>query len=805
MPAALDSVLELLLKYRPALFAQGRLALDTPPAVAWGLAALAVLLAVGIALGYRRTRPATGAVERGALTLLRVGVLALLVVCLLRPVLVLSAAVPRRNTVALLVDDSRSMRVADQDGRARGAWARAALGEGSALRRRLEERFAVRVYRFADVARPTDSLAALRFDGDRSRLGAALARVRDDLAGVPVAGVVLVSDGADGAPAALAEASLALRAAGMPVFAVGLGREATAADVEVRRVEAPRRVLHGSAVTLDVVLAHAGLAGRRVPVVVEEDGRIVATQEVTLPAGGDAATVQVTVPALAPGARRLTVRVPRQPGEALAENNARQTLVEVRDGAMRVLYVEGEPRFEAKFVRRAVAGDAGLDVVLLQRTGENKYLRLGVRDSLDLIGGFPVSREELFAYHAVVLGSVEASAFTPEQLRLLADFVSVRGGGLLLLGGRRALAEGGYAGTSLEELIPVVLEGRARGDLPRGGSLRGSAAGPAAGLAALALGRGRGDPASGEEVVPAVELRVRPTPAGAAHAPLRLAGDARLSEARWNALPPLTAVNVARRVRPGATVLLAAEGPGGERRVAMAWQRYGRGRVVAFPVQDSWLWQMEASVAVDDPSHELFWRQTLRWLVAGTPGSADVVASVDRPAPGEAVTVRAEVRDSTFVPVNGAAVTATVLAPSGARTPAAMEWSVARDGEYRSAFTPSEPGVHRIEVVARGAAGGAAGGPVVAAETLHVEVAPAQEEWFESAMRAPVLRRLAAETGGRFYTAATAEALPEDLSHSRAGVTVTERRDLWDMPLAFLLIGGLLAGEWAWRRRRGLA
>ena len=176
MPAALDSVLELLLKYRPALFAQGRLALDTPPAVAWGLAALAVLLAVGIALGYRRTRPATGAVERGALTLLRVGVLALLVVCLLRPVLVLSAAVPRRNTVALLVDDSRSMRVADQDGRARGAWARAALGEGSALRRRLEERFAVRVYRFADVARPTDSLAALRFDGDRSRLGAAVRR-----------------------------------------------------------------------------------------------------------------------------------------------------------------------------------------------------------------------------------------------------------------------------------------------------------------------------------------------------------------------------------------------------------------------------------------------------------------------------------------------------------------------------------------------------------------------------------------------------------------------------------------------------
>jgi hypothetical protein len=208
-----------------------------------------------------------------------------LVVCLLRPVLVLSAAVPRRNTVALVIDDSRSMRVADQDGEARSAWVRRAMAEDTPLRRRLEERFAVRVYRFSDVARPVDSMGALRYDGDRSRVGAALQRVRDDLAGVPVAGVVLVSDGADGAPAALADASLALRAAGMPVFAVGVGREATAADVEVRRVEAPRRVLHGSAVTLDVALAHAGLGGRRVPVVVEEGGRIVASQEVTLPRG----------------------------------------------------------------------------------------------------------------------------------------------------------------------------------------------------------------------------------------------------------------------------------------------------------------------------------------------------------------------------------------------------------------------------------------------------------------------------------------------------------------------------------------
>ena len=135
----------------------------------------------------------------------------------------------------------------------------------------------------------------------------------------------------------------------------------------------------------------------------------------------------------------------------------------VEDRHEKILYVEGEPRFEMKFLRRAVEGDSNLQVVTLQRTAEGKFLRLGVDSAGELAAGFPRTREELFRYRALILGSVEASFFTADQLRMIEEFVSQRGGGLLVLGGRLALGEGGYAGTPGGRAAP----GRARSARPR--------------------------------------------------------------------------------------------------------------------------------------------------------------------------------------------------------------------------------------------------------------------------------------------------------------------------------------------------
>jgi uncharacterized membrane protein len=391
----------------------------------------------------------------------------------------------------------------------------------------------------------------------------------------------------------------------------------------------------------------------------------------------------------------------------------------------------------------------------------------------ELVGGFPKTREELFAYRAIILGSVEAASFSPDQLRMLADFVSKRGGGLMMMGGRRSFAEGGWAGTPVAEALPVEFEAA---------------------------------PARGNNQQPeVVQLAVRPTRDGATFPVTQLAGTEQASSERWNDLPPLSAVNTVRRVKPGATVLLTGQTESRQEQVVLAFQRYGRGKSVAFPVQDSWLWQMDATIAVEDMTHETFWRKLVRWLVDGVPDPVALTTAVDRVEPGEAMRLTAEVVDPAFVEVNDAHVVAQVTSPSGRVTEVPMEWTVTRDGEYRGTFLPDETGTYEIKATAVRAANGETDQQDLGTSTLHARASAGDGEYFDAAMRAPLLQRVAEETGGRFFTPATAASLPEAINYSGRGVTVVEERDLWDMPILLMLLLGLIGLEWGYRRQRGLA
>ena len=251
--------------------------------------------------------------------------------------------------------------------------------------------------------------------------------MRQDLNGLPLAGIVLVSDGADNGGTRYDDALLALRASRIPVYTVGIGRERFDRDLAIERVQAPRRTLSGANVLVEADVRVRGIGRDAATVTVEADGRVVATDTVRAPSTGDLVHLRLRVPPLTAGVHRLAVRARPLSNEIVTENNEWQTSIEVREGPDRVLYVEGEPRPEFAFLRRAVATDSGVQVVGLMRSAERKFLRLGVRDSLELLGGFPTSREELFAYRAIILGSIEASFFSADQLRMIADFVSRRG------------------------------------------------------------------------------------------------------------------------------------------------------------------------------------------------------------------------------------------------------------------------------------------------------------------------------------------------------------------------------------------
>ena len=455
------ALFQLLFKYRPAVFEQGDFALGAPLSVIV-IVLISAALTVPALLTYFRVRGKSSARDRAVLTTLRAAALLVLIGCLFRPMLLLSEAVPRRNFVGVLLDDSRSMRIADRgtgpEARTRSDFVRDTLGERSDLLRRLREKFQVRLFRFGGSSTRTDSAGGLTYDKRETRLVDAVEAARQDLEAVPLSGLVLVTDGADNAATEVNDALLALRARALPVFTVGLGAERFVRDIEVQRIEAPRRVLKNGTLVADVLVRQRGFDGETVPLIVEDEGRIVARAEILMPAGSDASPVRITARLSDAGARTLTFRIPVQEREQVAENNAQRAIVQVRDAREKILYIEGAPRYEVRFIREAVELDSNIQLVLLQRTADGKFLRLNVDNGYELVAGFPKTRAELYRYTAVVLGDIEASFFTHDQLGMLADFVSVRGGGLLQLGGRHAFSEGGYAGTPLAEVMPLTVE-----------------------------------------------------------------------------------------------------------------------------------------------------------------------------------------------------------------------------------------------------------------------------------------------------------------------------------------------------------
>jgi hypothetical protein len=220
-------------------------------------------LAVLALLTYRGVSATDRLRDRVVLVGLRLAALAVLLFCLFRPTLVLKAAVPQQNFLGVLVDDSRSMSIADRDGQTRAAFVQQQLsGPNAKLLAALSQRFVVRFFSFASSSDRIASAANLKYGGTATRLGQALERARDELSGLPLAGLVMVSDGADTSDAAIDQTLASLKTRSIPVFTVGVGQERFAHDIQVTRVETPRAVLKGTALVVDVVLSQTGTAAK---------------------------------------------------------------------------------------------------------------------------------------------------------------------------------------------------------------------------------------------------------------------------------------------------------------------------------------------------------------------------------------------------------------------------------------------------------------------------------------------------------------------------------------------------------------
>jgi hypothetical protein len=740
---------------------------------------LAIVLAAAIGAvayaEYRRPLSPLSRVQRGVLVSLRVLTLAAIVLFLFRPIAILPPSGSREAIVPVLVDGSRSMRLADADGQTRIARANALLK--NELGAPLSTQFTTEIYSVGDGLTPA-KVDSLNADARQTDLAGALAAVRERYRGQRVAGIVVLSDGADTGTRSAATASegtadrAATEAGGPPVFAIGIGSPDGPQDREVLGMTAGDPRLDQASVDLHVTAVSTGFG--RTPFVLRMlgNGQVLDTRRIVPTADGSPINQVFTVSPDPLSPTVYTADIPRDGSETVAENNARSVLVSPAGRKRRLLIVEGAPGFEHSFMTRAWTEDPGLEVDSVTRKGKNGegvdtfFVQAGSGRSAALTAGFPARRDQLYAYDAVVIANVESDFFSRAQLAMLADFVSERGGGLLVLGGR-SFAQRGLSGTPLEEVLPVELNDR------RGGLVRASL---------------------GSDALPA-HNKLTLTAEGETHPIMRIGSSPEETRKMWAALPALAASATLGGPRPGATILALTTAPGGGVFPVVAVQRYGQGRSMVFAGEASWRWKM--MVASSDRSYEFFWRLAARWL-SGASADPVAIAVPDAPEPGDAISVDVDAHDSSFAPVADATVDATLTAPGGATSAIKLRHADPASGRYTAALGPEQPGLYRIHAEAR------RGTTTLGAADRWMYVGGADREFADPRLNEGFLRRVARNSGGRYVRAAEASRVPSWLQATVPQNAAPERRDLWHEPWAFALLVLLLSAEWILRRRWGL-
>ncbi len=739
-------------------FTKGELVLlgKWAPWVLW----LAVLLAaalLGLAL-WGRIRGETTRVRGWRLAgvwALETALVALVLVLLWQPALRVSTLKPQQNVVAVVVDDSSSMAIAE-DGPTRREQAARLLSGG--LLANLAQKFQVRLYRMGATLERIDKPEQLTAGSPSTRIGDSLRQVVAEASSLPIGAVVMLSDGADNAGGIDLETIREVRSRRIPVHTIGFGREQHSRDIEVADVQAPVRALPDSRLAAQITFRQRGYDARKAKLSLRAEDKVLAGKVVTLAAGGILQTETVLFNAGVAGAKSLKVSVEPLDGEENSRNNEVARLVNVENTRPRVLYLEGEPRWEYKFIRRAVQEDRALKLVTMLRTTQNKVYRQDVDDPKELEQGFPANVDEMFRYHAVVLGTVELGYFTPAQQELLRWFVDRRGGGILWLGGRAALSDGGWAGSSLAELLPVSLPDRK-------GTFHREAA--------------------------TAEL----TQAGRESLICRLLEEPEKNAEKWRALPPLADHQEVGAPKPGAMALVEAVAGGRGRMPLLVTQSYGRGRTAVFATGGSWRWQMLQEL--NDTSHEMFWQQLLRWLVTDTPGR--VLASTPKPVLFDEgrVALTAEVRDKNYLPATDTRVEARILGPHGIAATVELHPDLQNPGVYAAHWTADQPGSYVAEIQAR------RGEEEPVRDVVTFQREDGVAEHFRTEQNRDLLEKLSAATGGRYWRPDDLGRLSREISFSEAGITVRETRELWNMPLVFLLAIALRGSEWLLRRRWG--
>ncbi|TWT95011.1 VWA domain-containing protein [Neorhodopirellula pilleata] len=786
---------------------------------------VAVLLAIAIvALLLWVTPSGTTPYRRRILLLLRGLAAIALVLTLVRPALVQTDNRPTVATLVIAADSSRSMTLASgelsSDSGSQTRWEQQRMLLES-LARQLglnDERLNVALFQYdqttssigggpvKDLGEWIEPLSQIDPAGNLTDLAGPLQTATDAARTTPLAGVVLFGDGTQTfTPGASGEDDLGsvnigpmdaaklIGAMGVPLWTVALGPDSQAGavrDVAVVSLPETYRMFSGNETEIAFEVAVQGYPGRTIPITltwVNQNNQSTIAASRTLPASGNRDTVPLRVPLIAPeaGTYRLIVQAESPAGETDTSNDRQLAFVDVRSGGGRVLYLEGTPRLEQMFLRRAVRRFPDLELAYrwIPRDTSSRW-------PIDLSDDLQPGR-----YDIVILGDLHSAALGEKQLRTLAEMVN-EGTALLTLGGEHAYGPGGYADSPLAQVLPVEMDASVR-----------QSPGP------IASEAGAASDATPGQIKKPFRLNVRrPHPITTI-----VTGDS-----SWTSLPEMPGANrwTGVRVAPGVQVLLDAgkqlniNTADDQVQPMMVIGEYGQGRVASVAFDSTWTWWRGGA----NEFHRRYWRQLMLWLLSREETDEDQIRiemSPRRFIASEGSAFTASVTRAGATPTNADAVSnrvAEIQLEDGTTQNVPAQTTVQQNDQSQlvrisgSVPTGLPPGIHSLKVSIEGT------NPM--SSTMPFQVIDDTREFIADAPNHALLGRLASATsaaGGESFRADQIEQLAERITDQRrrAQRVVIEKKRLGDDPITgwmlFVLFAGSLSIEWYLRRQWGLA
>jgi uncharacterized membrane protein len=745
----------------------------------WGFYIGLVIVSGIVVLAWRASRGAS-TWRRAILIGLRGAAAVGALVVLLEPAVELRQVAREPNRIAILIDDSKSMSLAESpQGPTRIERVRRLLADSSDTLAAWDREHKIDYYAFSETVSST-SLSALGTDeaqGKSTLIRKALEYVRGRYEGRDLAGIVLISDGAatgsfdeDSGDGAVRDF---LRSLDTRVHTVWAAREGLR-DVAVAKVMADEFAFVRTATKIDAVIRTTGLPARRVPVTLSLDGEPLRQKTIDLPAGEHEVTVSFEVMPLRVGRYVYEISVPVAPGEAVTTNNTRNFVIRIIRDKIRVLQVAGAPSWDVRALRQWLKSDPNVQLISFFILRTQDSISLVPNDEMSLIP-FPTRElfeEQLPSFDVIVMQNFEYLPYgIGDYLENIRSFVD-GGGGLVMLGGEQSFTSGGYYGTPVAATLPVDLYG----------------------------------PFDSGPVLDGQKFSPQLTPAGEMHPVTSLRYSATDNVAAWKALPQLEGVNLIAGAKSDATVLAThprLKTKNGKPMPVVVAGEYGKGRSVVYTTDTLWRFGFVAAARPGDrgQAYTKLWENTIHWLIQDPDlRNLHVDSDAVEYVPGQSVKVTVRLLGRDYQPLpNGAALhdERDGADPNSAEQVQQTKLTVGDDGTATYELGGLTPGVYRVHGSAT-----VAGRQVQASDIFLVREGGSELD--RPVGDRDMLESIAQATGGSAL--GPIDHLPSQLKLDPPRVVRVDRRtdiELWSRPLLLILIVGLLGLEWLLRQRSG--